>query len=398
MISITKIASKSLLRKRLRSILTLLGIAISSWVLISLLGFNQGYERSLDDDIDNLGFQVLLTAKGCPYEAATLMLQGGAGLRYMPDTVIDSLRSMPEVQNLTPMLMQAVFDPMVGENGTVVAYSGVDPATFPKMKSYLQFEKGTWFSDPTAMEAVIGYEAAELEQREVGDLILVPEKNVELTIVGILKRSGTQDDGTIFVPYLALQSIFEVQGKLTSVGIQVGKDVDVTAFEDKLYELPDVQVVSMAQVKSTISNLVGTARVMVMSIALIAILIAMVGVVNTILMSVFERYQEIGIMKSMGATAGHIFRLIWTETVVLCLIGGLLGAAMAYGLAAVTESLIRYLLPYSPKGSLVYIDGMLMLKSIGIIIGIGVVSGLYPAWRAARIKPIEAIKKNEGEL
>jgi putative ABC transport system permease protein len=398
MISITKIASKSLLRKRLRSILTLLGIAISSWVLISLLGFNQGYERSLDDDIDNLGFQVLLTAKGCPYEAATLMLQGGAGLRYMPDTVIDSLRSMPEVQNLTPMLMQAVFDPMVGENGTVVAYSGVDPATFPKMKSYLQFEKGTWFSDPTAMEAVIGYEAAELEQREVGDLILVPEKNVELTIVGILKRSGTQDDGTIFVPYLALQSIFEVQGKLTSVGIQVGKDVDVTAFEDKLYELPDVQVVSMAQVKSTISNLVGTARVMVMSIALIAILIAMVGVVNTILMSVFERYQEIGIMKSMGATAGHIFRLIWTETVVLCLIGGLLGAAMAYGLAAVTESLIRYLLPYSPKGSLVYIDGMLMLKSIGIIIGIGVVSGLYPAWRAARIKPIEAIKKSEGEL
>lgn len=398
MISITKIASKSLLRKRLRSILTLLGIAISSWVLISLLGFNQGYERSLDDDIDNLGFQVLLTAKGCPYEAATLMLQGGAGLRYMPDTVIDSLRSMPEVQNLTPMLMQAVFDPMVGENGTVVAYSGVDPATFPKMKSYLQFEKGTWFSDPTAMEAVIGYEAAELEQREVGDLILVPEKNVELTIVGILKRSGTQDDGTIFVPYLALQSIFEVQGKLTSVGIQVGKDVDVTAFEDKLYELPDVQVVSMAQVKSTISNLVGTARVMVMSIALIAILIAMVGVVNTILMSVFERYQEIGIMKSMGATAGHIFRLIWTETVVLCLIGGLLGAAMAYGLAAITESLIRYLLPYSPKGSLVYIDGMLMLKSIGIIIGIGVVSGLYPAWRAARIKPIEAIKKSEGEL
>jgi hypothetical protein len=73
------------------------------------------------------------------------------------------------------MLMQAVFDPMWEENGNRGAYSGVDPATFPKIKSYLQFEKGTWFSDPTAMEAVIGYEAAELEQREVGDLILVPE-------------------------------------------------------------------------------------------------------------------------------------------------------------------------------------------------------------------------------
>ncbi len=72
-------------------------------------------------------------------------------------------------------------------------------------------------------------------------------------------------------------------------------------------------------------TLVSTARVMVFSIALIAILIAMMGVVNTILMSVMERRQEIGILKSMGAMAGDIFKLVWIETIILCVGGGLVG-------------------------------------------------------------------------
>ena len=78
----------------------------------------------------------------------------------------------------------------------------------------------------------------------------------------------------------------------------------------------------LAQVKQTIMSLVSTAKVMVFSIALIAILIAMVGVINTILMSVFERFQEIGILKSIGAMPWDIFRLIWTETVILCCSAG----------------------------------------------------------------------------
>ena len=377
--NLNSIAYKNLWRKRIRTVLTLLGISLSSWVLISLLGFNKGYERSLDSDIDNLGYQVLLTAKGCPYEAATLMLQGGTGLRYMPESIVDSLATDKEVDELTPMLMQAAFNPDQGESGGITAYTGIDPKTFPKMRSYLEFAQGGWFKNNTALEAVVGYEAAELEQREVGDLLLIPGKDVELKVVGILKRSGTQDDGTIFVPYKTLQSIFGVQGKLTSIGIKVHPETNVSAFEEKLYLLPDVQVVSMAQVKTTI-------------------LIAMVGVINTILMSVFERYQEIGIMKSMGASAWHIFRLIWTETVIICFAGGVLGALMSYILAKLTDSLIRYILPYAPRGALVLIDLPLVWRSMLIEIGIGLISGIYPAARAAGIKPIEAIKRSEGEL
>ncbi len=396
--SLFGIAWKNIRRKRLRSMLTIVGIALSTWVLVSLLGFNQGYENSLNKDIDNLGFQVLLTAKGCPYEAATLMLKGGTGLKYMPESIVDSVKSNPQVDKVTPMLMHAVFDPNKGESGGITAFLGIDPTTYPKMKSYLVFQQGKWFDQPEALEAVFGYEAAELEQREIGNVYLLPEANVEVKVVGILKRSGTQDDGTIFLPIKTLQNVYKVDGKLTSIGIKVKKDTDLTKYEDELYKLSDVQVVSMAQVKQTISNLVATARVMVMSIALIAILIAMVGVMNTVLMSVLERWQEIGIMKSMGAMTSHIFKLIWFETILLTFVGGVIGSGMSWILAEVTDRLIRSVLPYSPTSALVQIDFLLVAKAIGIIMLIGLISGIYPAWKAAKIRPIEAIRSTDGEL
>ncbi len=392
MINIFQVAYKNLLRKKTRSGLTIIGIALAAWVLVSLLGFNKGYESSLNSDIDNLGYQVLVTAKGCPYEAATLMLKGGIGLRYMKQRIADSIAKQPEVDKITPMLMQAVFDPNKGESGGITAYLGVDPKTFPKMKSLLEFKQGVWFSDPNAYEAVLGYEAAELEQREVGDKLLIPDKNIELKVVGILKRTGTQDDGTIFVPLNALQNIFDKKGELTGIGIKVKKDADINKFEERMYDLPDVQVVSLSQVKQTIMTLVSTARVMVLSIALIAILISVVGVINTILMSVMERFQEIGILKSMGAMAGDIFKLIWLETLVLCLSGGLIGTVLALVTAKLTDILIRRILPYAPRGGLVRIDFSLVLLTLGLVTLIGLLSGIYPSWKASRVRPLEAIR------
>jgi putative ABC transport system permease protein len=395
-INIYQVAYKNLLRKKTRSALTILGIGLSAWVLVSLLGFNKGYESALNKDIDNMGFQVLVTAKGCPYEAATLMLKGGTGLRYMKEAVIADILKHPEVEKVTPQLMAAIFDPNRGETGGINAYLGVDPTTFPAMKAYLKFKQGAWFTDPAAMEAVVGYEAAELEQREVGDKLLIPEKNVELKVVGILSRSGTADDGTIFVPLRTVQKIFGKESLITAAGIKVNKNANMNELENKLYDLPDVQVVSMAQVKTTIMSLVSTAKVMVFSIALIAILIALLGVVNTILMSVFERFREIGIIKSMGAMPWDVFRMIWTETVILCLLGGAIGVAFSFALSKITDLLIRRLLPYTPTGSLVIINARLGLLTLGVVVAIGLVSGVYPAWRAARVRPLESIR-SEGE-
>ncbi|MCU0244041.1 MAG: FtsX-like permease family protein, partial [Acidobacteria bacterium] len=278
--------------------------------------------------------------------------------------------------------------------GGLAAYLGVDPATFPKLKSALPFKAGGWFREPEALEAVFGYEVAELEQREVGDLYLIPEKEIEVKVVGVLERTGTQDDGTIFLPLGTVQKAFDLR-QLTSIGIKVRKDADMKAFEDKMYRLPDVQVVSLSQVKTTIMTLVSTARVLVFSIALIAILIAVMGVVNTVLMSVMERRQEIGILKSMGALAGDVFKLVWLETVMLCVAGGLLGTGLALLTARLTDLLVRRLLPYAPSGGLVAIDAGLVLTTLAAVTAIGLASGVYPSWRAARMRPLDTIRSEE---
>jgi putative ABC transport system permease protein len=395
MITKFQVAYKNLHRKRVRSLLTLVGIALSAWVLVSLLGFNHGYETSLNKDIDNMGFQLMIMAKGCPYEAATMMLKGGTGLKYMKESIIAEVAKEPEVEKTTPILMAAVFDPNKGESGGVAGYFGVESKSFSEMKPFLKFRQGGWFTDENGYEAVMGYEAAELEQREVGDMILIPEKNVQFKVVGIMARTGTQDDGTIFVPIKTAQKVFGKLDEITTLGIKIKKGVDSTHFEDKMYQLPDVQVVSLAQVKQTIMQLISTAKVMVLSIALIAILIAMVGVINTILMSVHERFQEIGILKTIGAMPGDIFQLIWIETLILCAIGGVLGIGLALILSKVTEIVIRHMLPYAPSGGLVLIDLKLVLFTLVAVLCIGLLSGLYPAWKAGRIRPLEAIR-SEG--
>jgi len=87
-----------------------------------------------------------------------------------------------------------------------------------------------------------------------------------------------------------------------------------------------------------------------------------------------------------------VFRMIWTETVILCLLGGFIGIAFAFALAKITDLLIRSLLPYTPTGSLIAIDLRLGLLTLAVVLAIGLFSGIYPAWRAARVRPLESIR------
>jgi putative ABC transport system permease protein len=388
-------AYKNLVRRRVRTALTAGGVAVAVAVLVSLLGFNEGYENALNADIEKMGFQVLVTAKGCPYEAATLLLKGGGGLRYMDAGVYDTIAADPDVEAVTPQLIQVAYDPDKNDGeGGFNFYMGIEPS-YVELKPWMTFRSGGWFSGEDVDEVILGYEAAELEQRKVGDRMLIPGQDGPLEVVGIFERSGTQEDGTVYMPLATVQRRFDQPGKLSGVGIKL-KDVSaIPAFEERMYGLPGTQVVSMAQVKGTIMNLVGSARVMVMSVAAIAILVALIGVVNTVLMSVFERTQELGIIRAMGASRFDVFKLIWMETVVVCAAGGVVGSLVAIGGGRGVEVLVRRVLSYAPSGSLVVITPELLLGALGGALALGLVAGLYPAARAAAMKPIEAIRSEE---
>ena len=395
MISRFQIAYKNLLRKKARTLLTLVGIMLSSWVLVSLLGFNRGYESALNRDIDNMGYQLMVMAKGCPYEAATMMLQGGTGLRYIEQSMVDSVAREPEVDTVTPILMQAFFDPNKGESGGIAGYYGVDPATFPAMKPFFRFRQGGWFRDETAAEAVMGYEAAELEQREVGDMTLVPEKNVQLKVVGILERTGTQDDGTIFVPLKTLQKISGID-KITTIGIKVKKDADSAGAGEQALQAagraggelhpgegdhheahlhgPGDGALHRRHRPAHRHGRRGQHRPHVGSGA-----------------DAGDRHPE----DHGGHAAGHLPSGLDRDPDPLHLRRDRRDRLGLASLPGVTDVLVRRILPYAPGGGLVAIDARLSLVTLAVIVAVGLLSGLYPAWKAGRVRPLDSIR-SEG--
>jgi len=393
--NVISVAYKNLKRKKIRSALTIGGVAIAVAVLVSLIGFDRGYQKSLTGNIDKMGYQLLVTAKGCPYEAATMMLKGGGGLRYMEQDIYEKIQSDPRIDKITPQLVSTVYDPdrLDGQGGFAM-YMGITNS-YLELKPWSEFKSGKWFTSETADEAIMGYEAAEVEQRLVGDKIFIPKINKVLTVVGIFERSGTQDDGIIFLPLKTTQQIFSLPNKLTGVGIKLKNIQEIGSFEEDLYNEPGIQIISMAQVRGTILNLISSAKVMANSVAVIAIFIAVIGVVNTILMSIFERTREIGVMKAIGASAMDIFKLIWAETILVCSFGGILGSVLALFGSDLVEYIIKKILPYAPSGQLVLIKPSLLFEAfLGAII-LGIVSGIYPAWRAASMRPVEAIRTGE---
>ena len=389
------LAYKNLKRRKSRSFLTIGGVAVAVAVLVCLLGFNAGYQGALTSDIDKMGYQVVVTAKGCPYEAATMILNGEAGLKFIDEDIYKQITSDPDIDKITPLLAQLAYDPekMEGKGG-FTNYLGIEESYMP-LKPNVEIIKGEWFSGNDVNEVILGYDAAESEKKSVSDKISIPGKDIVFTIVGIFNRTGSQEDGTVFLPLKTTQRIFDTEGKLTGIGIKLKQIEKISEFEDRLYPIASIQVISMSQVKGTILNLVNSAKILIMSVAFIAIFVAIIGVINTILMSVFERTQEIGIMKAIGASRLDIFQLIWMETLIVCTLGGIFGSIIAIFGGNLVEILVRKVMPYAPGGKLLLITPELLLFSFLGVIVVGIISGLYPAFKAASMRPIEVIRSGE---
>ncbi len=410
------LAWKNLVRRPVRTALTAGGVALAVAVAVSLGGFNLGYRQAIAGSIEQLGFQVMVMAKGCPYEAATMMLKGGTGLLYLPEEAHAEIRTDPDIEAITPIFIGIAEKQNYSLDGTPAAsaftiLSGVDLNSFRTMKPWLKlktgagYDGGRWFAPGATNEIVMGYEVAEYEQRKVGDVFyasVVPNGKVDselhaFTVVGVLERTGAQDDGTVFLPLRAAQTMFGREGELTIIGIKLKEfnGIRMREFEGRWLKIPEVQVVSLEQVKGALVSLVGTAQTMVAAVAVIAILVAIIGVINSILTSVHERTGEIGVLKAVGAGRAQIFRLVWLETLLTSLAGAVPGSLLAAGGARLTDAALRHLLNIGVTQPLVRITpGLLGAAILGAVV-LGLLAGLWPAGRAAGLRPVEAIRSGE---
>lgn len=409
------LAVKNLRRRLVRTALTVAGVALAVTVAVSLGGFMLGYRGAIDRSINMLGFQVMIMAKGCPYEAATMMLKGGTGLLYLPADTYDKVQGDPDIESITPIFVGVAQkqgsgirdDAAAGSNFSVI--SGIEVPSYKVMKPWISFKKGSgydggrWFGADAKNEVVLGFEAAEYEQRKVGDTFYAsitpagkPEPVMrEFKVVGVLDRTGTQDDGTVFMPIDVAREYFGRPAQLTILGIKLKEfnSLKLREFETRWLKLPEVQVVGLQQVKTTLVSLVATAQTMIAAVAVIAVIVALIGVINTILMSVYERTPEIGIMKALGARRGSIFQLIWLETVMICLMGALAGSVLAVVGSGVVERAIKSIADLGVSGSIVNITPEVIIYAIVGAVVLGFFGGLYPAWRASSMRPVEAISK-----
>ncbi len=408
------LAIKNLRRRLVRTALTVAGVALAVAVAVSLGGFMLGYRGAIDKSIEMLGFQIMIMAKGCPYEAATMMMKGGTGLLYLPGDILKKVSGDTDIESITPVFVGVAKKEAGGirdddSEKSFSIISGIESKSFLVMKPWLSFKKGAgydggrWFAPDAKDEVVIGYEAAEYEQRKVGDLFyasITPAGRPnpvlrKFKVVGVLDRTGTQDDGTVFMPITTAQGYFNRPGQLTILGIKLKQfsSVKMRDFEARWLKLPEVQVVGLQQVKNTLIGLVSTAQTMIAAVAVIAVIVALIGVINTILMSVYERTGEIGIMKALGARRGDIFQLIWLETLMICLAGGIVGSIAAVLGSGVVEAAIKSLADMGVSGSIVRITpGVVGWAVLGAVV-LGFFGGLYPAWRASEMRPVEAIRE-----
>ena len=211
-----KLALKNLLRRRVRTVLTIAGVAIAVSALFSLSAFREGYEKQLTREMDNMGIHLLAVPKGCPYEAASLIMHGGVIPKYLSNVDLEEARSIDGIEIATPMLLHQFFK----DDKAHVVY-GIISSDMQRLKPWWKVE-GRFFTDEEKNVMVIGGNLAEAKGLKVGDVLpTFGETKEPFTIVGILQRTGGQDDEFHFVPLGEAQRVFNKEGLLTTIAVRV---------------------------------------------------------------------------------------------------------------------------------------------------------------------------------
>jgi putative ABC transport system permease protein len=403
------LAWRALMSNKVRSFLTMLGIIIGVGAVIIIMSVGAGAQSLILNQLEGLGSDLLgvlpgqSDKNGPPSQAFGITV---TTLKYNDAKALGQAKNVANVQAVAAYYQTQVsaswrdndYDTTL--NGVTANYLMVENGTV---------EKGRFFTDEevsgASRVAVLGsVVAAELfgSTEPVGQQIKV--KNQTLEVIGVMKSRGKvafQDyDDQIFAPLVFVQKIIAGVDYVSSLSIKLkpGADIDQameeaeqTLREQHNIDNPmddDFSVRSFRDAVAMITTITNALKYFLAAMAALSLLVGGIGIMNILLVSVTERTREIGLRKAIGATGSQILRQFLLESICLTLIGGLLGIiggiAISY-LVSVVAKLLEY------KWSFV-VSLPAILLAMFISMAIGIIFGLYPARRASRLNPIEALR------
>jgi putative ABC transport system permease protein len=393
-----KLALRTIRRNVLRSILTLLGIVIGVAAVIALVTIGQGATDKVRADLSKLGSNMLIIRPGTPTPGPP----SGNEARTLTDRDTDALRSIANVKALAPTAnkgVKIVYD-ATSYDTTV---TGTEPGLFAAQDWV--FTAGAPFTESDVRSGntvcVIGETVRKELLPQVNPVgVVIRIGNVPCEVIGVLGAKGqsafgNDQDNAVFMPLRAFHRRIAGNTRIGSIVVSAATSEDLADVQASITEVlretrrigpsddDDFTVRDMTQIVSAMSSTTTVMTGLLSAVALVSLLVGGIGIMNIMLVSVAERTREIGIRLAIGAVASQVLTQFLVEAVVLCLVGGLIGIGTGLGLALLASTLLE--IPFNVNPGIVLIAFLFS----GLI---GIIFGFFPARRAARLDPIEALR------
>ncbi len=361
---------RGLIRRPVRTGLTLVGISIGIAAVVALVGISRGFETSWTAGMKARGTDVVVSN-----------LSSALAPKPFSDTARTRIAHLPHVGATCTLLV----DLMSIESSSMTFVSAREWGGFTWEN--LKLVSGRLPRDAAEPVVVLGATAAEVLNKKLGDPIQIETR--ELTVVGIVDGGALVENGSVILSLPLLQDITGNQGKINIIDVRVTPgttEAETKQLCEQINKLVPEGRAMLAGENISTSQAYRFIRAMSWGTSLLAVLVGVLGVMNTMLMTVFERTQEICILLALGWKRGRIMRMVLWESALLGLCGGIVGVVVgALGVKALEKApAIRGLLEAD-------LSPGLMLTSVFISLVVGVISGVYPAWRSSRLVPGQAL-------
>jgi ABC-type antimicrobial peptide transport system permease subunit len=363
---------RNLWRRKARSLLTMLGIAIGVAAVIALGAMAEGVAEGYAGFGGGSGADLLVT-QADSYDLSLSNVDEAIGQR---------IAQLGEVRSVSGVMFNVVQ--MEGIPYFIVGGYAPDEVAIQHYK----IVKGQALSGDK--QAILGSLAAKNLKKSVGDTLKLYDATFR--IVGLYETGQSFEEGGAVITLTDAQAIFKKPRQVTFFEVKVRDKTQIDAVEARIEQLYKKEIsVSKASDVGQEQAMVQYMRGMAWGIGLIAVLIGGLGMMNTMMMAVFEQTREIGVLRAVGWRRSHVLRLIGSQSIVLSLLGGLLGVGLGLGLV--------WLINHTPAISSFapgVVQAPLLVQGMSVALVLGVVGGLYPAWRAAGLSPVEALRYDTG--